>query len=121
MKKMIMTKKSFSLSDRLTEEVEVIEQDLSYDYSIEGIAESIMEIVRHKVSPELFETLNDMLLGFNDAMQLEIADDLLDFAHGHVIHTTGCPSADCVLEVCYTLIAAEHGILDVEVIKNMFN
>lgn len=116
-----MRKKRFSLSDYLTEEVEVIEQDLSYEYSIEGVAMSIMEIIEKKVSPELFYMMKDMLLGFDDAMQLEMADDLLDFAHGHVIHTTGCPSADYVLDMCYAYIADEHGILDEEAIQNKLN
>ncbi len=116
-----MKKKRFSLQDYLTEDVKVIEQDLSYEHSIESVTMSIMEIVEKKVSAELFETLKDMLLGFDDAMQLEMADDLLDFAHGHVIHTTGCPSADYVLEMCYANIAAEHGILDGETIQNMLN
>ncbi len=117
----IMRKKRFSLSDCLTEDVKVIEQDLSYEHSIEGVDMSIMEIVEKKVSPELYDMLKDMLLGFDDAMQLEMADDLLDFAHGHVIHTTGCPSADYVLELCYAYIADEHGILDGEAIQNMLN
>jgi hypothetical protein len=30
----------------------------------------------------------------------------------HVIHTTGCPSADYILEACYRWIAEEQGILD---------
>lgn len=67
-----MRKKKFSLSDCLTQEVEVIDQDLSYEHSIESVAMSIMEIVEKKVSPELFYMLKDMLLGFDDAMQLEI-------------------------------------------------
>lgn len=116
-----MKKTRFVLSDCLTEDVKVIEQDLSYEHSIEGVAMSIMEIVENKVSPELFDMLKDMLLGFNDAMQLEMADDLLDFAHGHVIHATGCPSADYILDMCYAYIAAEHGILDGEAIMNKLN
>ncbi len=116
-----MKKKRLALSDCLTEDVKVIEQDLSYEHSIESVAMSILENLEDKVSPELFDMLKDMLLGFNDAMQLEIADDLLDFAHGHVIHTTGCPSADYVLDMCYAYIAAEHGILDGEAIQNMLN
>lgn len=116
-----MKKERFSLSDCLTEDVKVFEHDLSCEHSIEGVAMSIMEIVENMVSPELFDMLKDMLLGFNDDMQLEIADDLLDFAHGHVIHTTGCPSADYVLDMCYAYIAAEHGILDGEAIQNMLN
>ena len=88
----------------------VIERDLRSEFSIEGVSMSVMECLEDKVSPELLELLKQMLLGFNDDMQLEMADDLLDFAHGHMIHTTGCLSADAVLEACYGWIAEEQGI-----------
>lgn len=88
----------------------VVEQDLRSEFSIDGVSMSIMDCLEDRVSPELLELLKQMLLGFNDDMQLEMADDLLDFAHGHVIHTTGCLSADAVLEACYQWIAEEQGI-----------
>ncbi len=89
--------------------IKVIEQDLRDGYSIDGTSKIIMDCLEDKVSPDLLELLKQMLLGFNDDMQLEIADNLLDFAHGHVVHTTGCPSADAVLEACYKWIAEEKG------------
>jgi hypothetical protein len=116
-----MEKNRMTLCDCLTLDVRVIEQDLSGEHDIDCDAMSIMECLEDKVSKELFELLKEMLLGFNEEMQLELADDLLNFAHGHVIHTTGCPSADYVLEMCYAWIAAEHGILDGEAIQNMLN
>lgn len=87
----------------------VIEQDLTEQFTIDGTADYVMDCLEDRVSPELLELLKQMLLGFNDDMQLEMADDLLDFAHGHVIHTTGCLSADAVLEACYGWIAEERG------------
>ena len=90
-------------------EIKVIEQDLTCQFSVDGIAQDVMECLEDKVSPKLLDILNAMLLGFNDDMQLEIADDLLDFAYGQVVHTTGCPSADAVLNACYTWIAEEKG------------
>ena len=91
-------------------ELVVIEQDLSCEQSVDSVAKSVMECLEDRVSPELLYILNAMLLGFSNDMQLEIADDLLDFTCGHVIHTTGCMSADGVLESCYQWIAAEQGI-----------
>ena len=44
-------------------------------------------------------------------MQIEMAEDLLDFALGHVVHTTGCRSVDLILDYCYTRIAFEHDIV----------
>lgn len=89
----------------------VIEHDLSCQFGVDGVANDVMECLEDKVSPELLELLNVMLLGFNEDMQLEIADNLLDFAYGHVIHTTGCLSADAVLGACYMWIAEEQGIV----------
>lgn len=93
----------------LEKTLKVIEQDLTYQFGVDGTAQYVMECLEDKVSPELLDVLNAMLLGFNDDMQLEIADDLLDFAYGQVVHTTGCPSADAVLNACYTWIAEEKG------------
>lgn len=93
----------------LEKTLKVYEQDLTYQFGVDGIAQYVMECLEDKVSPKLLDVLNAMLLGFNDDMQLEIADDLLDFAYGQVVHTTGCPSADAVLNACYTWIAEEKG------------
>ena len=90
--------------------IKVIEQDLRDGYSIDGTSKIIMDCVEDKVAADLLELLKQMLLGFNDDMQLEIADNLLDFANGHVVHTTGCPSADAVLEACYMWIAEDQSI-----------
>jgi hypothetical protein len=86
------------------------EQDLTYQFGVDSTAQYVMECLEDKVSPKLLDVLNAMLLGFNDDMQLEIADDLLDFAYGQMVHTTGCPSADAVLYACYTWIAEEKGV-----------
>ena len=93
----------------LEKTLKVYEQDLTYQFGVDSTAQYVMECLEDKVSPELLDILNAMLLGFNDDMQLEIADDLLDFAYGQVVHTTGCPSADAVLNACYTWIAEEKG------------
>jgi len=93
----------------LEKTLKVYEQDLTPQFGVDGTAQYVMECLEDKVSPKLLDILNAMLLGFNDDMQLEIADDLLDFAYGQVVHTTGCPSADAVLNACYTWIAEEKG------------
>lgn len=92
------------------QEFKVINQDLSGGYEVQMVAASIMKLLEGRVSPELLNVMSAMLLGFNDEMQLEIADDLLDFACGHVIHTTGCPTADFMLGACYLWIAEDQGL-----------
>ena len=93
----------------LEKTLKVYEQDLTCQFGVDGTAHDLMECLKEKVSPALLDTLNAMLLGFNDDMQLEIAGDLLDFAYVQMVHTTGCPSADSVLNACYTWIAEEKG------------
>ena len=92
-------------------ELEVIEQDLRLEQKVDGTAMKVMESLEDKVSAELFEMLKTVLLGFSEPMQLEIADDLLDFACQQVIHTTGCISVDVALGSCYKWIAEEKGIM----------
>ena len=91
-------------------ELEVIEQDLSQEQKVDGTAMKVMECLEDKVSKGLYEMLKAVLLGFSEPMQLEIADDLLDFACHQVIHTTGCISVDVALGSCYKWIAEEKGI-----------
>lgn len=103
-------KTNFISIESLDKPVKVIKQDLANQYGMDVSAFMLMDALQRKVSPELWDLLYQMLLPFADSMQLEIADDLLDFANGYVIHTTGCPSADAVLEVCYRWIAEERGL-----------
>lgn len=87
----------------------MIEQDLRSEQGMETVAESLIELLDGKVSAELQVIIMEMMLGFSKEMQLEIADDLLDFTYRNVVHTTGCWSADAVLKTCYEWIAQEQG------------
>ena len=89
----------------------VIPQDLSKDYDLDETAARIIALVKDEVSDNLFDMLVEYLQGFCGQMQIEMAEDLLDFALAHVVHTTGCQSVDIVLDYCYSFIAMEHGIL----------
>jgi len=109
-KKMKNRKMKFKKSHQELE-LEVIEQDLRQEQKVDGTAMSVMENLEDKVSAELFGMLKTVLLGFSEPMQLEIADDLLDFVCHQVIHTTGCISVDVALGSCYKWIAEEKGIM----------
>ena len=97
------TKKSLAGS------VRVIKQDLIHEHSINATALRLIEVLGERISPELQAMLVAMLLGFDEEMQLEIADDLVDFACSSIVHLTGCPSADWILKLCYMWIAKEQG------------
>lgn len=104
-----------------TRNMMVISQDLSDAFSIDPDAVYLMELVEGKVSPELLELLNSMLLGFCEDIQFEMANDLLDFANHHIIHKTGCLSVDSILGACYIWIAEEQGIDKEEILKLISN
>lgn len=87
----------------------VYEQELSCEQPVDSVAMRVMACLEGRVSEGLLEILKEMLLGFNEVMQLEIADDLLDFTCSRVVKVTNCISADAVLESCYEWIAAEKG------------
>ena len=89
----------------------VITQDLSNEFGIDERAARIMRLVEGEVSEDLLYMLLGELQGFCGQMQIEMAEDLLDFALAHVVHTTGCPSVDYVLDYCYSHIAMEHDIM----------
>ena len=107
-----MRKSIMNLANSLAADSRVIDQDLKGEYNYDSTALRVIENLEDRVSIQLYDMIRDMLLGFDDGMQLEIADNLLDFTVMHVIHTTGCPSADYILEACYRWIAEEQGILD---------
>ena len=108
-----MRKRIMRLANSLAAESRLIDRDLKSEYNFDSTALMVLGNLEGRVSVELCDMIRDMLLGFEESMQLEIADNLLDFATMHVIHTTGCPSADYVLEACYRWIAEEQGIVDI--------
>ena len=95
---------------KVTLEVFLDVQDMMPDYGLKPEVEEIMDRVATEVSPLLNEMLIEQLLGFHEDMQLEMAEDLEEFACMHETHFTGCADVDYVLTQCYGWIAAEHGV-----------
>ena len=105
MKRRVLFVENFAKVDK------VITQNLSEHFDIDERAVRILKLMEGEVSDDLLLMLNNELQGFCGQMQIEMAEDLLDFALGHVVHTTGCKSVDLVLDYCYTRIAFEHDIM----------
>lgn len=85
-----------------------IDEPVGVNY-MEHDAERVMTLLENKLSRQLLLMLNQQLLGFGSSMQQELAMDMVDYVCNHIVRTTGCPSADCVLEICYAWIAEEKG------------
>jgi hypothetical protein len=104
-------KKNFTTVRKRTKGVRMIHANLIADHQIDRVVEQVMTGLEDMVSPVLYGTLIMLVRGFDEDMQLEMADDLVDFAKYHVAHTTGVMSADVILDLGYMMIAEEHDIL----------
>ena len=89
--------------------VRLVEEDLRDYQGMNKCAEYTMKRLERKLSTELVDMLITQLLGFNEVIQVEMADNLDLYVRNHEVKTTGCPSVDLVLDVCYMWIAAELG------------
>ena len=89
--------------------VRVVVEDLQDEYGIDNEAKVIMECIRAYVSSTLFDMLMMQLPAFTSEMQVEIADNLLDFVNEGTLKFTGCTSADMILDACYKWIEEEKG------------
>ena len=105
-----MKKRKF-LVKRIARNVQTDFLDLRSYYDVDSCAEKVMKPMTNQVSPQLYGMLMQQLLGFHKDMQIEMAVNLVDFACEHIARSTGCASVDCVLDVCYSWIAIEHGIV----------
>ena len=112
-----MPRKRLVITPLLVKDVKVEDEDMSMDYPVAKKAEREMETIRKKVSQELFDLMMMQLMGFRGDMQYVMAENLVIFAYDHTAYTTGCQSVDTALDICYTWIADEQGII----IKNFKN
>ena len=107
----VKLKKRLVMTPLLVKGVKVEDEDMSQDFPVAKKAEREMETLRRKVSPGLFDLLMLQLMGFRGDMQYMMVENLVIFAHHHTAYTTGCQSVDTVLDICYTWIADEQGII----------
>ena len=106
-----MKRRNFSTVRKMTRGVRMIHQDLLMEHPLDPVAERILDCMRGRISPALQGHFMQLLRSFDEEMQIEMADDLLDFSSDHIAHTTGVISADVILDLGYKMIAYEHNIL----------
>ena len=83
----------------------MIEEYLLYD--VDSTAARVMRYVKHRISKELYEYLLQILVPYTSRVQLDMAENILDFVNDIPVQNIGYQSADEVLEYCYRLIAEE--------------
>ena len=106
-----MKRRNFSTVRKMTKGVRMVHQDLLRQHPLDPVAERILDCMRGRISPALQGHFMQLLRSFDEEMQIEMADDLLDFSKSHTAHTTGVISADVILDLGYQMIAFEHNIL----------
>lgn len=82
-------------------------RDMKAECTIDGTARFVMECIEGRVSDKLYQDMMDYLPGFNDDMQLEIADNLLDAVCYGWQHYIGIPHIDTKMKSFYFLIEEE--------------
>ena len=106
-----MNTTNFTTVRKIAKGVKMVHQDLLCKHPLDPVAEHILLGIESKISDALLGHFMLLLRGFDEEMQIEMADDLSDFAREHTLHTTGVIAADIILDFCYKLIAFEHDIV----------
>ena len=83
----------------------MIEEYLLYD--VDSTAARVMRYVKHRISRDLYEYLLQILVPYTSRVQLDMAENILDYVNDMPVQDIGYQSADEVLEYCYRLIAEE--------------
>ncbi len=83
----------------------VVEEYLLYD--VDSTAARVMRYVKHRISRDLYEYLLQILVPYTSRVQLDMAENILDYVNDMPVQDIGYQSADEVLEYCYRLIAEE--------------
>lgn len=85
----------------------IIVRDMKPECTIGDTTMMVMECIEGRVSDELYQDMMDYLLGFNEDMQLEIADNLLDAVCYGWQHYIGIPHIDTNMMDFYLSIEEE--------------
>ena len=113
--------KNFSTVRKCTKGVKVKHENLLPEDQLTRLAERELMSLQGVVSMELYGILSYHVRGFDEEMQITMAENLVDFAKQHVAYTTGVSSADLVLDICYKMMAMEMGLLKKSVLSRMKN
>lgn len=113
--------KNFTTVRKCTKGVKVVHENLLPEHQLTRLAERELMSLQGVVSMELYGILTYHVRGFDEDMQMVMAENLVDFAKQHVAYTTGVSSADLVLDICYKMMAMEMGLLKKSVLSRMKN
>ena len=82
--------------------------DLRDQNPIDSVARTVLECVETRITDDLYNDIVESLRGFTDEIQLEIADDVLDYVCHKWVHKTNLKSVDTLLKGLYARIKEQH-------------
>ena len=82
--------------------------DLTDQNPIDSVARSVLETVETRITDDLYNDILESLRGFTDYIQLEIADDVLDYVCHKWVHKTNIKTVDTLLKGIYARIKEQH-------------
>lgn len=82
--------------------------DLRDQNPIDSVALTILANVETQITDDLFNDIVESLRGFSEEIQLEIADDVLDYVCNKWVHKTNLKSVDTLLFGMYARIKEQH-------------
>ena len=82
--------------------------DLKDQNPIDSVARTVLENVESRITYDLYKDIIESLRGFTDDIQLEIADDVLDYVCHKWVHKTNLKSVDTLLFGMYARIKEQH-------------
>ena len=71
--------------------------DLRDQNPIDSVALTVLENVKTRITDDLYNDIVESLRGFTEEIQLEIADDILDYVCNKWVHKTNLKSVDTLL------------------------
>ena len=84
------------------------DNDLRDQNPIDSVAQTVLENVKTRITDDLFNDIIESLRGFTEEVQLEIADDVLDYVCNKWVHKTNLKSVDTLLFGMYARIKEQH-------------
>jgi hypothetical protein len=85
----------------------VFYRQMDSDFPLSSLVKLMLRRCENSVSPSLYRQMADSLVGFEEALQVEMADSLTDCVQGVAIYTTGIKHVDRILWPLYHKIQRE--------------
>ena len=84
------------------------DNDLRDQNPIDSVAQTVLENVKTRITDDLYNDIVESLRGFTEEIQLEIADNVLDYVCNKWVHKTNLKSVDTLLFGMYARIKEQH-------------